>query len=45
MISNELKSIIDFRAFHGLGKYNPKEIDKFLWSFGKDYFPKSYAEK
>lgn len=37
------KSILnDFQIFYGLQKYSFKELDKFLWQFGKIYFPKKY---
>jgi len=32
----------DFISFYGLDKFNLKEIDKYLWQAGKDYFPKKY---
>lgn len=42
----QLKEIlIDFRAFYGLDQYNLKEIDKYMWQFGKEYFSKSYEKK
>jgi len=34
--------LIRFRSFYKLDKYNLKELDKFLWQFGKQYFPNSY---
>lgn len=34
--------LIQFRKFYKLDKYNLKELDKFLWQFGKKYFPKNY---
>lgn len=34
--------LIEFRSFYKLDKYNLKELDKFLWQFGKDYFAKNY---
>ena len=37
--------INDFQLFYGLQKYSLKEIDKFLWQFGKEYFPKNYKYK
>ena len=36
------KVLIEFRKFYGLEKYNLKELDKYLWQFGKAYFPKNY---
>ena len=38
-------ALIDFRAFYGLEKYNLKEIDKYIWQLGKEFFPKSYGKK
>ena len=34
--------LLEFRKFYKLEKYNLKEIDKYLWQAGKDYFPKKY---
>lgn len=34
--------ILKFRDFYGLGKYDLKEIDKYLWIRGKEHFPKKY---
>ena len=36
--------LIDFRLFYGLGKYNLKEIDKYIWQLGKEYFPRNYGK-
>ena len=37
------KSILrDFQNFYSLQKYSFKELDRFLWQFGKEYFPKKY---
>lgn len=38
-------TLIDFRMFYGLQEYNLKQIDKYLWLFGKEYFPKDYGKK
>lgn len=39
----KFKSILlDFQNFYGLQSYSLKELDKFLWQFGKEYFPKNY---
>lgn len=38
-------TLIDFRSFYGLDRYNLKEIDKYMWQLGKEYFPKSYGKK
>ena len=37
--------LIDFREFYGLGQYSLKEIDKYIWQIGKEYFPKNYGKK
>ena len=34
--------ILAFRSFYKLEKYDIKDIDKYLWQLGKDYFPKKY---
>ena len=34
--------LIQFRSFYKLDKYNLKELDKYLWQFGKEYFPNNY---
>ena len=34
--------LIKFREFYKLDRYNLKELDKYLWQFGKEYFPKNY---
>ena len=34
--------LIKFRSFYGLDEYNLKELDKYLWQFGKEFFPKNY---
>lgn len=35
-------TLFEFRDFYGLNKFNLKELDKFLWQLGKEYFPKNY---
>jgi len=49
--SDELKEysqfkniLIDFRNYYALTQYNLKEIDKYLWQFGKEHFPKYYGK-
>lgn len=37
--------ILSFRKYYGLEEYNLKEIDKYLWQLGRDYFPKYYKKK
>lgn len=42
----KFKSILhDFQIFYGLENYSLKDLDKFLWQFGKEYFPKDYNKK
>lgn len=37
--------LITFRTFYGLDQFSLKEVDKYLWQLGKDYFPKSYRRQ
>ncbi len=39
------RTLIDFRNYYGLEKFNLKEIDKYIWQLGKTYFPKKYRKK
>lgn len=34
--------LIDFQCHFGLVDFSPKEIDKYLWQAGKQYFPRKY---
>jgi len=34
--------LLKFRNFYNLNDFNLKEIDKYLWQAGKDYFPRKY---
>ena len=34
--------LIEFKKYYGIDKYNLKDIDRYLWQLGKDYFPKKY---
>jgi len=34
--------LIKYREFFELEEFNLKELDKYLWQFGKYYFPKAY---
>lgn len=34
--------LLQFREYYNLTKFNLKEIDKYLWQAGKDYFPRKY---
>lgn len=36
--------ILDFSKFYGLNKHNLKDIDKFLWIYGKEKFPTNYKK-
>ena len=36
--------LIQFREFYGLQEYDLKQIDKYIWQLGKDYFPKNYRK-
>lgn len=38
-------TLIDFRSFYSLDQYTLKEIDKYMWQLGKEYFPKNYGKK
>lgn len=34
--------LIRFKKFYNIDKYNLRDIDKYLWIAGKEYFPKKY---
>ena len=34
--------LICFKKFYGIDEFNLKEIDKYLWQLGKDYYPRKY---
>jgi hypothetical protein len=34
--------LLAFRSFYGLEAFNLKQIDKYIWQLGKDYFPRNY---
>ena len=34
--------LVDFRNYYGLTAYSLKQIDQYIWQFGKEYFPKKY---
>lgn len=38
------KVIIDFMSYYGLNRQNLKEIDKFLWIYGKELFPQKFKK-
>ena len=37
--------LMAFRTYYGLEQFSLKEIDKYLWQFGKEYFPKKYHSR
>ena len=34
--------LIQFKKFYGIDEYNLKDIDRYIWQLGKEYFPKKY---
>ena len=36
------KVLIAFKKFYDIDEFNLKEVDKYLWQLGKEYFPKKY---
>ncbi|HEM4322229.1 TPA: hypothetical protein U1X88_001211 [Streptococcus suis] len=34
--------VIDFRSFYNLNGYSLKDIDRYIWQLGKEYFPNNY---
>lgn len=34
--------LLQFKKFYNLEKYSLKDIDRFLWQLGKEFFPKKY---
>lgn len=34
--------LIQFKKFYNIDEYNLRDIDKYLWIAGKEYFPKKY---
>ena len=34
--------LISFKKFYNIDKYGLKDIDRYLWQLGKEYFPKKY---
>ena len=37
------KILITFKNFYKIDEYDLKEIDKYIWQLGKEYFPKKYC--
>jgi hypothetical protein len=36
--------LMDFSKYYGLDKYNLRQIDKYIWQLGKEYFPNDYGK-
>lgn len=34
--------LMNFKKFYNIDEYNLRDIDKYLWIAGKEYFPKRY---
>ena len=34
--------LIEFKKFYDIEEYSLRDIDKYLWIAGKEYFPKKY---
>lgn len=43
LFPNYVNTLIQFRIFFGLEKFDLKEIDRYLWLVGKEYFKKNYS--
>jgi hypothetical protein len=37
--------VLDFKQFYNLTDHDLKQIDKFLWIYGKEKFPANYRQK
>ena len=35
-------ALISFSCYYGIDNYNLKDLDRYLWQLGKEYFPKKY---
>lgn len=35
-------SLIHFAEYYNISEYNLKDLDRYLWQLGKEYFPKKY---
>ena len=49
---NELKEyekfknvLLEFKKVYKIEQYNLKDLDRYLWQLGKDYFPRQYKKK
>ena len=36
--------LIQFKKYYNIDEYNLKEIDRYIWQLGKEYFPKNYKK-
>ncbi len=36
------QSLISFATYYNINSYNLKDLDRYLWQLGKEYFPKKY---
>ena len=40
---NTFKKVLkDFKKFYNIDEYNLKDIDRYIWQLGKEYFPNKY---
>lgn len=37
--------LIKFAEFYKIDNFNLKDLDRYLWQLGKEYFPKSYRKE
>ena len=37
--------LIQFKKYYGIDEFNLKDIDRYLWQIGKEYFPKKYRKE
>ena len=37
--------LVAFKKYYNIDEYNLKDIDRYLWQLGKEYFPNSYKRK
>lgn len=38
------ETLIEFKKFYNIDEYNLKDIDRYIWQLGKEYFPKKYKK-
>ncbi|MBQ8901755.1 MAG: hypothetical protein IJY87_01650 [Bacilli bacterium] len=36
------EALISFKKFYGIDEYNLKDVDRYIWQLGKEYFPNKY---